>query len=158
MHELARAMDAVEEMRAALEAEVVRAREQRTLIRKMDLDGLLDRASRRALFNERLAMLEQTLADELAAVAESHRLPAVDLDHFARALPAPTARLRERLAEVRALAGALLELDALNKLLAERSLTYVRGYLSALLPKSTAYDRRGAATAGPPVSTSSRVV
>jgi hypothetical protein len=61
-----------------------------------------------------------------------------------RALPAREGRpLAEALAEVRALASALHELDALNRLLSERALLCVRGYLDAVAPPVSAYDRYG---------------
>ena len=47
---------------------------------------------------------------------------------------------------MRALAAALQELDALNRLLASRALACVRGYVNALTGPPTAYDRRGAST------------
>ena len=47
------------------------------------------------------------------------------------------------LAEVRALAKTLSELDALNRMLSQRALSYVRAHLAVLSPKPAAYDRRG---------------
>jgi hypothetical protein len=47
------------------------------------------------------------------------------------------------LSDVRALTGALAELDRLNLMLAGRALACVQGYLTALAPAPTAYDRRG---------------
>jgi hypothetical protein len=53
------------------------------------------------------------------------------------------------LAEVRALAGALQEIDRLNLALAGRALACVRGYVEALQPKPRAYDRRGTRAEAP---------
>ncbi len=48
------------------------------------------------------------------------------------------------LGEIRALSGALRELDVFNRTLCERALACVRGYVNAVRPTPTAYDRRGA--------------
>jgi hypothetical protein len=156
MRSLASALEVAEAMRRALETEVVRAREQRALIRKMDADGLLLRAERRAAFNTELAALELRLAEALRGAAEELGASEVTFDALAARAPRETAAVTSRLDEVRALAAALRELDGANRALAERALVYVRGHLGALVPKSAAYDRRGAATAEADLSTSSR--
>jgi hypothetical protein len=144
----------VEQMRAALEGAVARARAQRLLIRKLDSAGLLRDAELRAAFNTRLAELEAALAVELKAGAAGAALSLQSL----RALPGPEGRgIADGLAEVRALAGALAELDGLNRLLAERALACVRGYLDAVAPRTSAYDRRGALTGATAVTTASRI-
>jgi hypothetical protein len=157
MTELARAIGIVVEMRAALEAEVVRARKQRMLIRNLDADGLFKSAQARAGFNARLATLETDLAEELRHAALAAGLGTLTLESV-RCLPPPAgAMLADGLGEVQALGSALHELDALNRILSERALACVRGYLDAVAPKSSAYDRRGAATSGPALPTASRV-
>ncbi len=61
--------------------------------------------------------------------------------------PSEAAALSRALADVRALASALAELDRLNLLVAGRAMACVQAYLNALQPVPSAYDRRGARTA-----------
>jgi hypothetical protein len=144
-------------MRQALAAEVARAREQRLLIRRLDAEGLVQRARLRAEFNTTLAELQAALAQHLTAGAAAFSLTELSIDQLRRRAPREGRRLADTLAEVRGLAGALQELDTLNRMLAERALACVRGYVSALTAQPAAYDRRGLATAGSALRTASRV-
>ena len=158
MEILKRAIEITERMREALADEVARAREQRLLIRKLDSDKLFQRAQLRAEFNVTLAGLEGELASELAAAARTLGLPAVTIDSLRTQLPVEAKRLGESFAQVRALAAALQELDALNRQLANRALACVRGYVNALVGPANAYDRRGVSTSRATLYTSSRTV
>jgi hypothetical protein len=146
MTELVRAIGIVVEMRAALEAEVVRARKQRVLIRDLDADGLFQSAQARAGFNARLATLETDLAGELRHAAEAAGLGTLTLESVRCLPPRAGAMLADGLGEVQALGSALHELDALKRILSERALACMRGYRDAVAPKASAYDRRSAAT------------
>jgi hypothetical protein len=157
MQQLRRAIEITERMREALAAEVTRARDQRVLIRKLDGETLAERARLRAEFNVTLSELEVQLGQQLAEVAQALSLREVTLERLKKRVPAEGARLAEVLAQVRSLAGALHELDGLNRLLTERALACVRGYVHALTAQPAAYDRRGAATAAP-LRTASRVI
>jgi hypothetical protein len=157
MQQLRKAIEVTERMREALAAEVTRAREQRVLIRRLDSDGLATCARLRAEFNLLLASLETELGQHLGAAAQILAMREVTLDRLRARVPAEGTRLAEVLAQVRGLAGALQELDGLNRLLSERALGFVRGYVKALTAQPAAYDRRGAATASR-VSTASRVI
>jgi len=61
-----------------------------------------------------------------------------------KATPEASQRLDACMAEVRSLASALREIDAVNLKLGGRALGRVRGYLAAVAPRTVAYDRRGA--------------
>lgn len=135
-------------IRDALATEVERARGERALIRKMDSDGLMRRAALRAEFNAATAGLQRELAEALAAVGRAFALPEITLAAIREKAPRDGADLDRALAEVRALASALSELDNLNRLLGQRVMSYVRAHLTILAPKSSAYDRRGEAAAG----------
>ena len=124
-----------------------RARGERGLIRTMDVEKLVRRAAARAEFNATVARRQGQLAEELGAAAKALGLEEVTLDRLRDAAPVAAARLADGLAEVRALAAALAELDDLNRLLGQRALSYVRAYLGALTPTPAAYDRRGTAQA-----------
>ncbi len=156
MQELARAVAITESICELLGGELVRAREQRHLIRNMDAERLLASARQRDEANGRLAGLEAELARALGAAGQRLGIETVTLEALGASAPEDTADLRDGLGQVRALASALNELDQLNRQLAERALLYVRSYIGAILPRSAAYDRRGAATADVLTTTSSR--
>ncbi|MGC3998711.1 MAG: hypothetical protein QM767_15150 [Anaeromyxobacter sp.] len=131
-------------LRSVLESEVERARAEREVLRTLDSDRLFAGAAARAGFNARVAELEGRLAADLGRAAGTLGLTEVTLARLAERAPAQTAALSRALADVRALAAALAELDRLNLLLAGRALACVQSYLTALQPPPTAYDRRGA--------------
>jgi len=133
-------------LRCALEAEVERARREREALRTLDSDRIFAGAAARAAFNGHVADLQERLAKALARAAGALGAPEVTLARLAERAPAETAALSRTLADVRALAGALAELDRLNLMLAGRALACVQGYLTALQPPAAAYDRRGART------------
>lgn len=147
MNNLERAIDTTEQIRDALATEIVIAREERVLIRNIDVAGLNLRAAKRVAFNEKTADMQRTLAATLAEVAQSFGLTDVTLDGLQERAPEFGKRMATILAEVRALAAALSELDHLNRMLGQRALTYVRAHLSVLCPKPAAYDRRGGSAA-----------
>jgi hypothetical protein len=155
---LKRATEITEQMREALAAEVGRAREQRLLIRKLESDKLFQRAQLRAAFNVTLVQLETELAHELAAGAGTLGMREVSIEGFRAHLPQEARKLADSFAQVRALAAALQELDALNRQLAARALSCVRGYVNALIGPANAYDKRGVSTSRTTLYTSSRTV
>jgi hypothetical protein len=155
---LTRAIEITERMREALAAEVGRAREQRLLIRKLESDKLFQRAQLRAAFNATLADLEAQLGHELTTAGQRLGLTEVSIDSLRARIPAEARKLADSFAQVRALAAALQELDALNRQLAARALSCVRGYVNALVGPANAYDRRGASTTRQTLYTSSRTV
>jgi ABC-type transporter Mla subunit MlaD len=155
MDHLENAAAITDQIRDVLEAEVEQARAERALIRTMDTAGLMRRAAARAEFNAAVARRQAQLSEELAAAAKVLGLGEVTLDRLRAAAPLGAQRLADSLAEVRALAAALAELDDLNRLLGQRALSYVRSYLGALNPTPSAYDRRGAA-ASPAAALGSR--
>ena len=137
------------ELRDALQEEVDRAQHEREILRTLDSDRLFAGASARESFNTEVARLEIELAAALERTAGAFGLEAVTIPRLARIAPADTARLARVLDEIRAQAGALAELDRLNIMLAGRAMACVQGYLTALNPAPSAYDRRGGRMAGP---------
>src|SRR5262249_42392878 len=144
---LENAIAVTHQIRDALRAEVERARAERVLIRAMDVEGLMKRASARAEWNALVNQKQAQLSSELALVARAYGLTEVTIDGLRGVAPAPTERLAQAFAEVRSLAAALAELDDLNRALGQRALSFVRSYLTALSPRPAAYDRRGMAAA-----------
>jgi hypothetical protein len=157
MNNLERAISTTEEIRNALAAEIDVARDERVLIRNMDIDGLFARAAKRSDFNIRTAGLQQRLAVELGEVAQGFGMTEVTLDGLATRAPELGQRMSAVLAEVRALAAALAELDGLNKVLGQRALSYVRAHLAVLSPRPSAYDRRGGSSPATRSTTTVRV-
>lgn len=132
------------ELRRTLEAEVARARAERGALKSLDSDRIFAGAAARAAFNSEVATLESRLAGALGRAAGSMGATEVTLARLAERAPAEAAELSRVLADVRALATALAELDRLNLILAGRALACVQSYLTALQPSTVAYDRRGA--------------
>lgn len=157
MGELERAAQILDRLRAALEAELVQARGQRLLMRTLDANGLFERARQRGAFNVQLAQLEQALGEALEAAGGTLGLSQATLADLRLAVPEAAQRLDGIMAEVRSLASALRETDTLNQKLGERALRRLRSHLSALTPRTVAYDRRGALSPMDAFSTSCRV-
>lgn len=132
------------ELRRVLETEVERSRAEREALKSLNSDRIFAGAAARASFNAEVAELEAELAGALSRAAGTLGAPEVTLARLAERAPRETAALSRVLADVRALAGALAELDRLNLLLAGRAMACVQAYLTALQPTPTAYDRRGA--------------
>jgi hypothetical protein len=131
------------DLREALAAEVERARGERRLLRTLDADRLHARAAERAEFLGVTARLERELAAELAGAAGRLGMREVTLQRIRLADPVHGAAVATAMAEVRALSGALAEIDRLNQDLARRAHACVSGYVDALAPVPSAYDRRG---------------
>jgi hypothetical protein len=147
MNNLENAIVITTQIRDALRAEVDRARAERGLIRAMDVEALMARAKARGEFNAIVSQRQAQLGAELGAAGQAFGLKEVTVEGLRAVAPGLGDALSGVLAEVRSLAGALAELDDLNRLLGQRALSFVRAYLSALSPRPAAYDRRGLATA-----------
>jgi len=154
MRAIDRAIRLTESIREGLAAEVALAREERVLIRAMDSEGLNQRALKRGDFNQRTARLMAELGEALGAAGTELGLSAgITLEALQARVPVEGRRMSALLAEVRALAAALAELDALNRMLGQRALSYVRAHLAVLSPRPAAYDRRGGGAAPARAST-----
>lgn len=137
------AVRAAEQLRDALTAEIEEARGERNLFRTLDAPALLARAAARSEFNGRVARLEGALREALAAAAHCLGVTEPTLAAFASREPQGASALSRALGEIRALGSALAELDRLNQFLARRALRVVQGYVDAIAPAPSAYDRRG---------------
>lgn len=143
------ALETAGQLRDAIAEEVERARGERHLLRQLDAAGLFARAAERGQFLAEVARHERELGAALGRAAAALGLPEVTLERLRLRAPREGAALAHVLSEVRALAGALREIDALNLQLVGRALSCVRGYAQALDPAPRAYDRRGARAAQP---------
>ncbi len=147
--DLENALETAGRLRDALAAEVGNARGERQLLRKLDTSGLFARAAQRATFLAEVARIERELVVSLSRAAGTLGLSEVTLDRLRERAPRQGEALTRVLADVRALAGALQEIDRLNLQLAGRALACVRGYVEALQPRPRAYDRRGTRAEAP---------
>ena len=143
MDPLEQALDVATRMRQALQAELGEARTQRVLVRKLDVQGLFERARRRGEFNVKLAQLQEALGVALSAAANQLGVDRMSLDVLHTSGLQAASKMALALSELRASAQALQEIDALNQVLAKRALACVRGYISALSPRADVYDRYG---------------
>jgi hypothetical protein len=143
MSPLEHALDVASRIRDALQAELVEARQQRVLIRQLDVQGLFERARRRGEFNVRLAESQNALGVALGESAAELGIERVTTDGLHASGHTLAKRLAQVLSELRASAQALQEIDGMNQIVAKRALACVRGYLSALSPRASVYDRHG---------------
>ena len=143
MDPLEHALDVATRMREALQAELGEAREQRVLVRKLDVQGLFERARRRGEFNIRLAQMQDALGAALDATASILGVQRVSLDLLHTSGIQAASKVAQALSEVRASAQALQEIDSFNQVVGKRALACVRGYISALSPRAGVYDRHG---------------
>ena len=143
MQNIERAIATSQALAEVLQEEVARARSQRELIQNFDSQALLDRATERESFNRIVNELQLELATHLRAVGAEFGLEAVTVDSLAQVASEPAGRLVSSLANIRAEASTLKELDTLNRQLAQRANAMVRGYLAALTGNSATYNQRG---------------
>jgi hypothetical protein len=143
MDPLEHALDVATRMRQALQAELEEARKQRVLVRKLDVQGLFERARQRGEFNVKLSQMQEALGEALVAAANVLGVDRVSLDVLHTSGIRGASKVAQALSELRASAQALQEIDAMNQVLARRALACVRGYLSALSPRADVYDRYG---------------
>ncbi|MBX7113992.1 MAG: hypothetical protein K1X64_06605 [Myxococcaceae bacterium] len=141
--ELTPAIATAEKLKDALVSEVERAREERLLLRNLDGEALLRRAALRDGFNIACVALQRALQRDLAGAAKRLSLTEVTLPALAAQVPTEAAQLSGVLAQVRLLSSTLAELDALNRSLGERTLSVVRSYLAAVVPKAASYGPQG---------------
>jgi hypothetical protein len=143
MNPFEQALDIANRTRDALQAELVAARQQRVLVRQLDVQGLFERARGRGEFNVKLAEMQAALGDALARSAEHLGIDRISQEAL-KGCDDPAARaLSQGLSELRASAQALQEIDSFNQSLSKRALACVRGYLAALSPRPDTYDRYG---------------
>jgi hypothetical protein len=157
MNPLEHALDVATRMRQALQAELDKAREQRVLIRKLDVQGLFERARQRGEFNVKLADMQDALGAALVGAANVLGVDKVTLDVLHTSGLHDASKVAQALSELRASAQALQEIDSLNQILARRALACVRGYLSALSPRADVYDRHGGVQNSGPASLARQV-
>ncbi len=157
MDELEQAIAITETLRTHIEAEIERARDRRALIRSLDSAGLLESVRHREDFNRQVARLEHELSELTARALQRRGLAKGNLTALVRAEPGRGEALASRLGELRELVRSLRHADATNQNVTRHALRWIRSCVSTVAPSPVAYDRRGAAQAAGPISTSCRV-
>jgi hypothetical protein len=120
------------ELRNALGAEVAQSEVCTELLKNLALNDLLKRAAVREAFNANVTRLHEALKAELAKTHPAEVVASSERNDLFR--------------EVSDLTRALQKRDAFNLTLAQKTLGFVKGYLSFLSPRLSAYDRRGEQT------------
>lgn len=141
---LTRAVALAKELNRMLAAEVERAAVEPAALRTLDAEAVFAGATRRDAFNSEVARVEEDLARALASAAASVGHGEVSLRRLAPHAPAQAAALAQAIDELRGHAATIARLDAVNRALASRALSFVRSYLAVLRPPVSGYDRRGA--------------
>ena len=149
--DLGNALEKAGDLRDALATEVENARRERLLLRDLDAGGLFARAAQRGAFLAEAARIQRELAVSISRAAGTLGPTEVTLERLRKDSPRQGEALSRIFSDIRALAGALQEIDKLNLQLAGRALACVRGYVEALRPAPRAYDRRGARGPAAPV-------
>lgn len=145
---LASAVTAAAELRDELQAEVLRSREERVVLRSLDGARIQARMDERLEFIQRAELLQRHLRVAQSAAASVLGLADASAESIARHAPREGGELASLLGQVRALASTLAELAALNQSLAERALGCTRAYTRAMAPRPAAYGRLGALHSG----------
>lgn len=154
MGPLSPAVTAATSLARALRSEVERVRKGRHLLSGLKASEVLSFATGRAEFLETAAALQERIHAGVAAAAGASGLSAPDGAALERAFPDDGHALNEQLSEIRALAGALRELDELNQRIATRTLSVLR-FVDR--PRGAGYDRSGVEPApGTPARVSAR--
>ena len=143
---LNRAHRRAEDLWCLIRDEVEEAKGQRELLIDLDAEALFTRAARRDAFNANAAAMQEDIASRLREAADALGLEAATFEALEAALPEAAGALRVRLSEVGALAAELRRIDEANLLLGRRAIEITRGYLEALVPGTSAYDRTGRPT------------
>lgn len=155
MGPLSPAVTAATSLARALRAEVERVRKGRALLSGLKASEVLEFATGRTEFLETASSLQARIHAGVKAAAGESGLTAPDGEALERAFPEDGAALNEQLSEIRALAGALRELDELNQKIATRTLSVLR-FVDR--PRGgVGYDRSGGeSAAGAPARVSAR--
>ncbi len=154
MGPLSPAVTAAASLARALRSEVDRVRKGSQLLSGLRAAEVLEFAAGRTEFLERAAVLQEQIHAGVAEASATQGLDAPDGAALERAFPLEGAALNTELSEIRALAGALRELDELNARIATRTLSVLR-FVGKL--GSTGYNRSGGeAASGTPARVSAR--
>ena len=111
-----------------IRAEIKAVSEERRMYATLDTEALIERVAERTAFRDSAASRSRQLRQMVEQLAD------------------PPALVREKLAAVEDHASQLHHLEQSNTKMCQSTLKMVRGYLRAMLPNLTAYDRRGQAT------------
>ena len=156
MEALARTFALARDIRGALGQAVEVAERLGPAMRGLAADALNEVASKRQHLNEGVARLTAEMASALAMVAAQRGWREVTVADLRTLDALGTADFEVNLAAIRELASRLRDLDRQNQARGGRAMAFWGGVAAGHELRPTAYDRRGAPTAGRPLSTGSR--
>ncbi len=143
----------------ALQAELTRGRQLGSALARLDGEGILNFVSARTTFIDDVSRLQNELAAHLAKAGRQLSLSEVTLATLSSKAPDQAETLAGSFAIIRELSQELKLHEQVHRQLLEKGLAIVNGYLSALRPTGTSYDRRGSMSQGTAIaSTFSRRV
>jgi hypothetical protein len=145
---------------AALQAELTRGRQLGSALARLDGEGILRFVSERTTFMDDVGHLQADLAGHLARAGRHLGLGEVTLSSLSTKAPEQAEALARGFSVIRELSHELKLHEQVHRQLLEKGLALVNGYLTALRPAGTSYDRRGSTSSqGTPLaSTFSRRV
>jgi hypothetical protein len=145
---------------AALQAELTRGRQLGSALACLDGEGILRFVSERTTFIDDVGRLQNELGAQLAKAGRQLGLAEVTLATLSTKAPEQAEALARGFSITRELSHELKLHEQVHRQLLEKGLALVNGYLSALRPAGSSYDRRGSTSSqGTPVaSTFSRRV
>ena len=144
----------------ALQGELARGRQLGSALARLDGEGILKFVSERTSFIDDVERLQNELGTHLAKAGRQLGLNEVTVASLSTKAPDQAERLARGFSTVRELSHELKLHEQVHRQLLEKGLALVNGYLSALRPAGTSYDRHGSTSGqGTPVaSTFSRRV
>jgi hypothetical protein len=143
----------------ALQAELTRGRQLGSALARLDGEGILNFVSARTTFIDDVGVLENELAAHLSRAGRQLGLAEITLSTLSAKAPEQAETLARAFSVIRELSHELKLHEQVHRQLLEKGLGIVNGYLAALRPAGTSYDRRGSMNQGTPLaSTFSRRV
>jgi hypothetical protein len=153
------ALTVCETLVGTLQAELTRGRQLGSALARLDGEGILNFVSARTTFIDDVGLLQNNLALHLAKAGRQLGVGEVTLGTLSAKAPEQAEELARAFSLIRELSHELKLHEQVHRQLLEKGLAIVNGYLSALRPAGSSYDRRGSMSQGTPIaSTFSRRV
>jgi hypothetical protein len=137
---------------SALQAEIHRGRQLGSALSRLDGEGILSFVSARTTFIDDAGSMQNELAAHLARAGRQLGLTEVTLVTLSAKAPDQAEALARAFSLIRELSQELKLNEQVHRQLLEKGLAIVNGYLSAVRPAGSSYDRRGSMSQGTPLA------
>lgn len=137
------AIEAAAQLQAALQDELLRAREAQKVLTSLDVNAVFEQAQKREDFNHRSTVLSKSLYTAIDQLAQSQGQSDITLEALREINPREGEELAHIFSDIRSLSASLAQQDQLNQDLTKTALRLVRAYVGHLAPKPSAYTRSG---------------